>query len=144
MPSAGKYETGTKRRKICNQCQAREDMKLVPSLCIRRLVRKKLQPVPPRGKKWTGAKRGKTCIQCLVRKKMQLVPPRGKKFSLCQVRENMQPVPAAEIYAIGALRRGKICSRCQAQEIACKPRQNGFGLSLDWLKENLVCFTLAL
>lgn len=124
--SAGRYETGAKplyslpsTEKIAAGATTREKLD-------RCQTRENLHSVPSTVKNAAGA------------------TTRGKKFSLCQVRENMQPVPAAEIYAIGALRRGKICSRCQAQENACKPRQNGFGLSIDWLKENLVCFTLAL
>ena len=46
IPSAGKHATGTKRGKICNRYQARENMQLVPSVSVE--------------KHETGTKRGKT------------------------------------------------------------------------------------
>ena len=60
--SAGKHANGAKRGKICNPCQARENM----------------QPVSSAGKYATDAKRGKTCNRCQARENMQSMPSAGK------------------------------------------------------------------
>ena len=72
LSSAGKHETGAKRGKTCNRCQAQENMQLSPSAG-------KTQPSPSTGKHATVAKHGKTC-------------------NCRQALENMQPLPKGEAW----------------------------------------------
>ena len=45
-PVPGKYATGAKRGRTCNQCQARENMQPVPGLVTCAERGKNMQPVP--------------------------------------------------------------------------------------------------
>ena len=66
--SAGKHESVAKRGKLCNQCQARENVHSV--------------------------KRGKLCNQCQARENVHSVK-RGKLCNQCQARENEKLLPNA-------------------------------------------------
>ena len=61
----GKHVTGGKRGITSNLCQARENMK----------------PVPSAGKHVTGAKSGKTCNRCQVQENTLPVPSAGKQVA---------------------------------------------------------------
>ena len=78
VPRAGKHAAGTKRGKICNWCQARENTQVVSSA----------------GKHAGGIKRGKTCNRYQPRESIQKVQSTGENqynrlsFVTCSIVRN--------------------------------------------------------